>query len=44
MLDEMFKYDWNGKNSDRNKKLNEAIKKLFDKEKNPEFVMAVICR
>lgn len=42
MLDEMFKYDWNGKDSDRNKKLNEAIKKLFDKEKNPEFVMAII--
>lgn len=42
LLDEMFKSDWNGKNSDRNKKLNDTIKKLFNKEKNPEFVMAVI--
>ena len=42
LLDSLFDSDWTGKNSERNKILNDNIKKLFDKEKNPEFVMAVI--
>lgn len=41
-LDSLFEYDWKGKDSERNAKLDKIIKQIFDKNRNPEFVMAVI--
>ena len=41
-LDSLFKYDWDKEDSNRNSKLNSIIKQIFDKEKNPKFIISVL--